>query len=163
MTVSAGLFRVRAVVWIVALLLAGSLSACSWNGSPNPDPRAYPGADSEVTLEKGLRDHRLKLPEAAEEVHFGAYIGREDSLDLNFDVACRSVSRFLAASGFTSALQADVVPSLVTSVSRAHGWDVERYKNPRGIEEDISGSVNRSVLVVDTSGGKCRVFVSSFL
>src|SRR5215212_5633895 len=123
MTVSARLFRMRAVVWIAALLLAGPLSACSWNGSPNPDPRAYPGADSEVTLEEGLRDHRLKLPEAAEEVHFGAYIGREDSLDLNFDVACRSVSRFLAASGFTSGLYAGVVPSLIISLSEARGWD----------------------------------------
>jgi hypothetical protein len=152
----------RASRWLLSLLMVASLFACSSKESANPDPRAYPGADSDVTLETALGDHGLKLPGAASDVHFGAFSGREYSFQLSFDIACSSVPGFLTASSFTAPLRTGVVPSLVYSAGLSRGWDVERFGSPRGIEEDIRGVLHRSVLVVDLTAPNCRVFVASF-
>lgn len=152
----------RASRWFVSLLLVVLLSACSSKESPNPDPRAYPGADSDVTLDTALHDHRLMLPQGASEIHFGAFSGREYSFQMSFDVACSSVSSFLTISSFKAPLQTDVIPSLVYSAGLSRGWEVERFDNPRGVEEDVLGILHRSVLVVDLAAPNCRIFVASF-
>jgi hypothetical protein len=81
---------------------------------------------------------------------------------VSFDTVCSSVSSFLAASTFKVPLRSGVIPSLVYSAGLSRGWDVERFSNPRGIEEDAIGVLHRSVLVVDQTAPNCRVFVASF-
>jgi hypothetical protein len=146
----------------LVLLLIGLLAGCSWEEPPNPDARAYPGADSRGTLEAGLADHGLVLPSGATNVGFGAFNGREYNFRLNFDVGCSSVRGFLVGSSVVAPLVAGVVPSLVFAASLHRGWDVETFANPRGVEEDVRGVLHRSVLVVDLAPGMCRVFVASY-
>jgi hypothetical protein len=149
---------------LVLLCIVGSvLFGCSLKEQPNPDPRAYPGSASDVTLDKALNDNGLKLPEDASGVRFAVHIGQGESFDLMFDTDCRKVPQFMAESSLKSPLKRSVLlPSLVDTAGSEHGWNIDSYREEaRGIEDDRFGSASRSVIVAKVSGVSCRVFVSA--
>lgn len=150
--------RAFVVLCVAGLILAG----CSMREKPNPDPRAYDGSAPEVTLEKALDDNGIKLPADAGGIRFGVYIGADESFDLMFDTGCGTIPRFLKESSMKSSLKASVLlPSLVETAGREHGWQIESYREPRGIEDDHLGAVSRSVIVAKAAGNSCKVFVSA--
>ncbi|GAA1589562.1 hypothetical protein GCM10009789_49010 [Kribbella sancticallisti] len=138
------------------------LVGCSLKEQPNPDPRAYAGSAADVTLEKALVDNGIKLPEDAGGVRFAVYIGADESFDLTFDTDCDTVPQFLKESSIEGSLKSSVLlPSLVETAGREHGWNIESHREPRGIEDDRLGAVNRSVIVAKSEGNSCKVFVSA--
>ena len=147
----------------MALCVAGStLVGCSLGEQSNPDPRAYDGSASDVTLEKALDDNGIKLPADAGGVRFAVYIGGDESFDLTFDTDCGAIQRFLKESSMKTSLKASVLlPSLVETAGREHGWNIESYREPRGIEDDRVGAASRSVIVAKADGNSCKVFVSA--
>ena len=150
--------RALTVLCVVGLISAG----CSLKEQRNPDPRAYADSASDVTLEQALADNGIRIPESAREIRFAVYIGRDDTFDLMFDADCSAISRFLVESSIEAPLRSSVLlPSLVETAGREHGWNIESYRDPRGIEDDRLGAVLRSVIVASTSEHSCKVFVST--
>jgi hypothetical protein len=146
----------------VVLLLAVVCAACASKNRSNPDPRAYPESEPDISLSQALQDHRLRLPEGVANVRFGAYNPRNYGLYLRFDISCSSVSAFLNGSEIKSELTPNNIPSAVASIGKRYDWAVDTYSHPRGAE-DVLGSVDRSLLVVDRGAQECRVFVVSYI
>jgi hypothetical protein len=149
--------------FLILCAVGSILVGCSLEEQPNPDPRAYAGSASDVTLEEALNDNGIKLPEDASGVRFAVYIGQDESFDLMFDTGCGTIPQFLKESSMKSQLKRSVLlPSLVQIAGREHGWNIDSYReSARGIEDDRLGSVNRSVIVATVSGNSCRVFISA--
>ena len=148
---------------VVVLLLVGLASVgCSLRERRNPDPRAYDGSASDVSLDEALDDNGIKIPGNATGIRFAVETGRDEILDLTFDLNCDAIPRFLADSSMKSQLESTtLLPSLVEMAGRDHDWNIESYSNPRGIEDDRMGEVLRSVIVVTAEARSCKVFLSA--
>ncbi|MFB6721003.1 hypothetical protein ACFCV3_12615 [Kribbella sp. NPDC056345] len=152
----------NAGVLLVLCVVSPVLVGCSIQEDPNPDPRAYTDSAGYVTLDKALKDNGITLPEDASEVRFGSYVGQDESFDLTFGTGCGSVPRFLQESSLKGELeQSTLLPSLVEGAGSAHGWKIDSYREPRGIEDDRWKSVLRSVVVAKDAEGACKVFLSA--
>src|SRR4051794_17698832 len=97
---------------VVVLLLAGA--GCSLREPRNPDPRAYDGSAPDISLDKALEDNGIKVPGNATGIRFAVETGRDETLDLTFDLNCDAIPRFLTDSSMKSQLKsAELLPSLV--------------------------------------------------
>lgn len=87
------------VVVVAGISMVGMLAGCtSWDAplkDRNRDPRALPGTDPQITLQRALTDHGLVLPPGASAIR---YKSRNDVgpywLDLRFMVPCSQVNVF---------------------------------------------------------------------
>ena len=151
--------RIVARVAISAVLVA-VVAACSLHHR-NPDERAYPDSEPDISLSEALQDHGLALPANTSNIGFGVFTPREYNFYLKFDTACSVVPAFLAASGFKGVPRSGDIPEVVRSIGRRYGWDVDLYARPRGLSESTV-SLDRSILIVNVSPTACRVFVVSY-
>jgi hypothetical protein len=148
-------FRRRAAACLLFGLLLVTLIACS--EAVNPDKRALPDSESDVSLSEALTDFSVSLPGEASAVEYGLFASVDTGLTLKFDLPCSEIGSFLSASGMPPLTRA--VPNLAEVHTNRYGWEIPGAA-VRGAEDKGEDGMYRGVKVQQMPGHSCRVVLA---
>lgn len=142
---------------LVLLMLAGGCS------EENPDPRALPQSDSELSLDEGLDDFDIWLPDSATDVRFGYFVGiQEDGFKLRFDFKCNEMKEFFRRSRFQAILEkGGEAPDLVETMMIQYDWEFSGTLI--AVSDGVPGQIPyRDLAIEQAAQEKCVAYVSAF-
>lgn len=154
----------RSLASVAALVAAVLLGVGFWYEfiREGAYPHEYPGADSDMSLNRALSEHAMKLPEDVTDLGYFAHSLPEGSvLRMEFVLPCADVSSMLEGNGMRVVADwSGLVYGSVVFDAERRGWRRKEGDTYAGRPKGSTQSDLESV--VTHEGGRCRAYISAY-
>lgn len=143
---------------VLAVAVAATL-ALRWWDHRDTYPGSLAGAHTNVSADRTLSDHGIRLPDTADGFRYSSAKGDGYPLFAYFTDTCARTETFVSGNGFRPVSRFDTEPELVT-FAEGEGWrarDTTRWygRNAKG------PAYGANAMVEETGAGVCRVYLLS--